>query len=111
MWDARRREPLALAKLRNSGLRHLGRQGLRKVVTGRDARSQATGKSMPGAMMPSTRSAAANRLTAFSSSTETMARRSAKWKPGAAGSRSTATTYTPRSRARLQQPELAGTRP
>ena len=45
----------------------------------------ATGKSMPGATMPSTRSAPASRSMAGSSSTETIARRSAKRNPVRAG--------------------------
>ena len=71
----------------------------------------ATGKSMPGATMPSTRSAPASLSMAGSSSTETIARRSAKRNPGASGSRSTAMTWRPALVRGLEQPELRGTRP
>ena len=52
----------------------------------------ATGQSIPGATMPSTRSAVASRSSCGSSSTEMIARRSAKRKPGADGLRSAAIT-------------------
>ena len=52
----------------------------------------ATGQSIPGAIRPSIRSAVASRSICGSSSTEMIARRSAKEKPGAAGSRSAAIT-------------------
>ena len=70
----------------------------------------ATGQSMPGATRPSTRSAAASRSIAGSSSTEMIARRSAKRKPGAAGLRSTRDDEEPAAAGGLEEAELAGAR-
>ena len=63
-----------------------------------------TGQSAPGAITPSMRAASARRSSAGSSSTETIARRSAYWNPGAAASRSTAITNRPRARAAASRP-------
>ena len=106
MWDARRRA-LALVKLRNSGLRHLGRQD---VKVGRTTDAPGHGEVDAGrddAVDPLRRGQPVDRVLVLHGS---MARRSAKWKPGAAGSRSTATTYTPRSAA-PPAARAAGTRP
>jgi hypothetical protein len=65
-----------------------------------------TGQSIPGAMIPSTCSAAASRSMPCSSSVEMIARRSA-YGTRRAGSRSTAITYS-RAPRRREQPELRG---
>ena len=70
----------------------------------------ATGQSMPGAIRPSTRSAAARRSIWGSSSTEMIARRSAKRKPGAAGLRSTANDEQAAVTGGLEETELTRAR-
>jgi len=97
-------QPLALPELVRS---EHGR--LREIGCGRPAwaairAATPTGQSVPGAIIPSIASAPTRRSIAGSSSVERMQRRSASGKPGAAGSRSTTASQTPRARAASSSP-------